>query len=76
MNLGLIAAMVSSISWGYVYSRTENILDKMSPLAAMASFYIFGGLFFIPIFIENRKEIFDVITTNTFNYFFIMLFVQ
>ena len=60
---------MAAICWGFVYAQTENILEKMSPIASLASFYIFGGIFLFPFFILNRKEIFNTITTNTGNFF-------
>lgn len=66
---GHLVAIMAAICWGFVYAQTENILEKMSPIASLASFYIFGGIFLFPFFILNRKEIFNTITTNTGNFF-------
>ena len=69
MNKGHIVAALAAICWGYVYAQTENILEKMTPIAALASFYAFGGIILFPLFLINKKEIFNVVTTDTGNFF-------
>lgn len=69
MNKGHIVAALAAICWGYVYAQTENILEKISPIAALASFYIFGGVILLPLFIYSKKEIFNAVTTDTSNFF-------
>ena len=69
MKNGYLVAALASVCWGYVYAQTENILEKMSPMAALASFYVFGGIFLFPFFIINKKEIFNTVTTNPGNFF-------
>jgi drug/metabolite transporter (DMT)-like permease len=69
MNKGHIVAALAAICWGYVYAQTENILEKMTPIAALASFYVFGGIILFPLFLINKKEIFNAVTTDTSNFF-------
>lgn len=68
-KFGILIANLAAICWGYVYAQTENIMEKMSPIASLASFYVFGGIFLFPLFLLNRKEIFDVATNHSFNFF-------
>lgn len=68
-KIGILIANLAALCWGYVYSQTENIMEKMSPLASLSSFYVFGGIFLFPLFILNKKEIVDVSTNHSFEFF-------
>ena len=76
MNVGLIAAFISAISWGYVYYKSEYIVERMSAISTVASFYVIGGIFFLPIFFSNFKEISSAISYDAKDYFSLMLFAQ
>ena len=75
MNVGLIAAFISALSWGYVYYKSEYIVERMSAISTMASFYVLGGIFFLPIFCFNIKEIGSAISYDIKDFFSLMLFV-
>lgn len=68
-KLGYLVASLAAICWGFVYAQTQTILDKISPVAALSSFYMIGAVLLAPAFFINQKEITSLILTNPGNFF-------
>jgi drug/metabolite transporter (DMT)-like permease len=64
VKYGHLVALLAAVCWGYVYAQTENILEKMSPIASLSTFYVIGGILLFPLFILNKKEIFTTALTS------------
>ena len=56
-RLGVIVATVAAIGWGYVYATMQQLTDRMSPLAAMTAYYVYGGILLLPVFVLRWGEI-------------------
>lgn len=68
-NYGFLIANLAAICWGYTYAQTENLLEKISPIAYLASSYLFGTIIFLPFLILKKDEIKNVVVNNTFDFF-------
>ncbi len=64
MKFGILVATIAAIAWGYVYATKDNLVQSMSPLSLMASFYLTGAVFFIPVAYFNRADIAQGVGNN------------
>lgn len=56
-RLGVIVATVAAIGWGYVYATMQQVTDRMSPVAAMTAYYLYGGVILLPFLVMRWGEI-------------------
>ncbi len=68
-RMGYLVASLAAICWGFVYAQTQTIVDKISPIAALSSFYIIGAIVLAPAFIINHKDVTQLVIANPGNFF-------
>ena len=56
-RFGVVVATVAAVGWGYVYATMQQVTERMSPVAALAAYYAFGGLLLAPFAVARWSEI-------------------
>ena len=56
-RLGVIVATVAAVGWGYVYATMQQVTERMSPIAAMTAYYMYGGILLLPVLVLRWGEI-------------------
>lgn len=56
-RLGMAVATVAALGWGYVYATMQEMTERMSPIAAMTAYYLFGSILLLPFLFTRWKEI-------------------
>jgi len=56
-RLGVIVATVAAVGWGYVYATMQQVTERMSPVAALTAYYVYGGILLLPVFVLRWGEI-------------------
>jgi len=48
-KVGMLIALCAAISWGYVYATTQEVVERLPPLATLALIYWLGALVLAPV---------------------------
>ncbi len=46
---GMLIALCAAISWGYVYATTQEVVERLPPIATLAMIYWLGALLLTPV---------------------------
>jgi len=48
-KLGMLVALAAAVSWGFVYATTQEVVDRLPPIATLAMIYWLGGIALLPV---------------------------
>lgn len=68
-RLGMLVATVAAVGWGYVYATMQQVTERMSPVAALAAYYAFGGLLLAPFAVARWGEIYAGVAADPRTFF-------
>ena len=56
-RVGMLIALCAAISWGYVYATTQEVVERLPPIATLAMIYWLGAVVLLPVGIWYGPEI-------------------
>ena len=74
-TIGIIFAVLASITWGLVFTIDQKILTNISPILWLAISSVLMGVMLLPILFFNKEEI-RVILWSGRNNLLLILFSQ
>jgi drug/metabolite transporter (DMT)-like permease len=63
-KLGMLVALAAAVSWGFVYATTQEIVDRLPPIAALAMIYWLGAIALLPVAIWHGPAIVADVVQN------------
>lgn len=46
---GMLIALLAAIAWGYVYATTQEVVERLPPIATLAMIYWLGAIVLTPV---------------------------
>jgi drug/metabolite transporter (DMT)-like permease len=63
-KLGMLVALAAAVSWGFVYATTQEIVDRLPPIATLAMIYWLGAIALLPVAIWHGPAIVADVVQN------------
>lgn len=63
-NLGMVIALGAAVAWGYVYATTQEVVERLPPIATLAMLYWLGAIVLLPVSFWYGADIARDVATN------------
>jgi len=63
-KIGMLIALAAAVSWGFVYATTQEVVDRLPPIAALAMIYWLGAIALLPVALWHGPAIVADVVQN------------
>jgi drug/metabolite transporter (DMT)-like permease len=63
-KMGMLIALAAAVSWGFVYATTQEVVDRLPPIAALAMIYWLGAIALLPVALWHGPAIIADVVQN------------